>query len=179
MTSFELSYQERSALEIFLRRPRHGRQLRRAQALLWLDEGDTVAEVADRLHTSRQTIYNWTSQFEARYSWDMAARLSDGARRGRRCTAQGIIDPLIDAVIEKDPHKLGYRSPVWTAPLLKLYLERAHKIEVSRQSVSLALARLQVRWKRPRYRLARRPQTWRQAKGGSSAGSGRGSARSS
>jgi len=40
-------------------------------------------------------------------------------------------------------------------------------LPVSRQSVSRAIARLHLRWKRPRHRLGRRPATWRQAKGGS------------
>ncbi|MBV8319038.1 MAG: helix-turn-helix domain-containing protein [Planctomycetaceae bacterium] len=29
----------------------------RAQALLWLDEGETIEEVAPLLHVSRQTVY--------------------------------------------------------------------------------------------------------------------------
>ena len=39
-------------------------------------------------------------------------------------------------------------------------------IEVSRKSVGLAIARLRIRWKRPRHQLALRPETWRQSKGG-------------
>jgi transposase len=173
----ELTYRERSALEMFLHQSCDGRQLRRAQALLWLEEGDLISEVAERLHVSRQTVYNWIGDFEAGRGLDLAVRLSDGARSGRPCTAQGIIDPLIEAVIEQDPGLWGYHSPVWTAPLLKLYLEQAHQIEVSRQSVSLAIARLRIRWKRPRHQLALRPDKWRQAKGGSNAGSASGSER--
>lgn len=170
VTLMELTYRERSALEMFLHQSCESRQLRRAQALLWLDEGETVPEVADRLQVSRQTIYNWIGRLEAGRGLAMADRLSDGAREGRPCTAQGIIDPFIDEVIDHDPGQWGYQSPVWTAPLLKLYLEQAHQIEVSRQSVSLAIARLRIRWKRPRHQLALRPPTWRQAKGGSNAG---------
>jgi hypothetical protein len=35
------------------------RQLTRAQALLWLDAGDSVEEVAERLGVTRQAVYNW------------------------------------------------------------------------------------------------------------------------
>jgi len=59
---------------------------------------------------------------------------------------------------------------VWTAALLVCYLNDNHRIAVSCQSVRLALARLRVRWKRPRYTLALRPDTWRQAKGGLNTG---------
>lgn len=171
MTVMELTYNERSVLETLLHQPCESRQLRRAQALLWLDEGDMVPEVAERLQVSRQTIYNWMGHFEGCRGLALAVRLSDGPRGGRPCTAQGIIDPLIDTVIEQDPGQWGYRSAVWTAPLLKLYLQQAHQIDVSRQSVSLAIARLRIRWKRPRHQLALRSATWRQAKGGSVAGS--------
>src|SRR5512135_2941499 len=77
-----------------------------------------------------------------------------------------LIDPLIEAVIDQDPRTLGYHSTVWTAALLLRHLKRAHGIEVSRKSVSLAITRLGLRWKRPRHQLALRPETWRQSKGG-------------
>jgi hypothetical protein len=49
---------------------------------------------------------------------------------------------------------------------LQQYLEEVHQLGVSRPSVSLALARLRIRWKRPRHHLARRSPTGGQAKGG-------------
>jgi transposase len=96
--------------------------------------------------------------------------LLDAPRSGRPPTARGIIDPLIDTVIEDDPRDYGYHATVWTAPLLQRYLEEVHAIETSRKSVSRAIARLGIRWKHPRHRLGLRPDTWRQAKGGSNAG---------
>jgi transposase len=105
--------------------------------------------------------------------------ISEGARRGRPRTAQGIIDPWIVAIIDRAPRALGYRSAVWTAPLLTQYLREHYHIAVSRQSVCLAIARLGLRWKRPRHDLARRSTTWRQAKGDSNVAWRRGSARSS
>jgi len=77
------------------------------------------------------------------------------------------LTPLIDAVIDEDPRDYGYRCTVWTAPLLGRYLKEVHGIETSCKSVSRAIARLGIRWKRPRHRLGLRPDTWRQAKGGS------------
>jgi transposase len=75
----------------------------------------------------------------------------------------GIIEPLILEVIDHDPRELGDRSTVWTTPLLAYYLEQQHHIKVSRKGVSLAIGRLELRWKRPRHDLARRPTTWSQA----------------
>jgi len=101
---------------------------------------------------------------------DLSDRLLDAPRSGRPATALGIIDPLIDAVIDADPRDYGYRPTVWTAPLLQRYLEEVPAIRTSSKSISRAIARLGIRWKRPRHRLGLRPDTWRQAKGGSKAG---------
>lgn len=128
--------------------------------------GRELDAIALRLLVSRQSVYNWFERFQERDSLPLATRLADAERSGRARTAHGIIDPLIDAVIDTDPRELGYRSTVWTAELLRAYLSEEHQIMGSSKSVSFAIARLQIRWKRPRHRLALRPETWRQAKGG-------------
>lgn len=161
-----LSRRERAEMQSSFASPHDARQTLRAYALLWLDDGKSVPEVAQRLGVTRQTVYNWASRFHARTDLELPVRLSDAPRGGRPCTATGIIDPLIDAVIERDPREFAYRSSVWTAALLVQYLRDEHKLVVSDDSVRLAIARLRVRWKRPRHQLALRPTTWRQAKGG-------------
>lgn len=155
------------------------RQIRRVQALLWLTEGDSVEEVADRLSVNRRTVYNWVARFEQRKDLPLEQRVADGARSGRPATALEIIDDLLDAVIDDDPREYGYQSTVWTADLLRRYLSAAHQIEVCSKSVSLALKRLGVVWKRPRHVLALSDPFWRQAKGGLKRASGRGRTRSS
>ena len=166
MTDSILSRRERAKMQDLITHSHDARQTLRAYALLWLDDGESVPEIAQHLGVTRQTVYNWASRFQARTDLEITLRLLDAPRCGRPCTATGIIDPLIDAVIERDPRDLDYRSTVWTAPLLVEYLRDEHQLEVSDDSVRLAIARLRVRWKRPRHQLALRPKTWRQAKGG-------------
>lgn len=167
MALFQLRPSERRVLLRLVEQTHDARQLRRTQALLWLHEGRSAAQVADLLRVSRQTVYNWAQAFLGRADLDLPRRLLDAPRAGRPVTASGVIDPLIDAVIDDDPRDYGYRATVWTAPLLRRYLEEAHAIDTSGKSVSRALDRLGLRWKRPRHRLALRPDTWRQSKGGS------------
>jgi transposase len=156
----------RGELEALLAQTPSAKEWCRARALLWLAEGRPVAEVAELLRVSRQSVYNWADRFERRDDLDLRDRLLDAPRSGRPPTATGVIDPLISEIIDKDPCGLGYRSTTWTAILLVRYLKRTHGIEVSRRSVGLALDRLGIRWKRPRHELALRPVTWRQSKGG-------------
>ena len=166
MTDSILSRRERAKMQDLIAHAHDARQTLRAYALLWLDDGESVPEIAQHLGVTRQTVYNWVSRFRSRTDSELALRLLDAPRCGRPCTATGIIDPLIDAVIERDPREFDYRSTVWTAPLLVEYLRDEHQLVVSSDSVRLAIARLRVRWKRPRHQLALRPRTWRQAKGG-------------
>jgi len=166
MADLVLKRRERTALLDLASHTDDARILRRVQALLWLEAAETVQQVAKRLNVSRQTIYNWATRFQMRDDLDIVLRVADGSREGRPRTAQGVIDPLIDAVIDRDPRTLGYRATTWTAPLLVEYLWNTYQIEVSCASVRLALQRLRIRWKRPRHTLALRLATWRQAKGG-------------
>src|SRR3954470_17968119 len=142
----------------------------RAQALLWLDEGETPEQIAEALRVSRRTVYYWVERFHDRDDLDPVRRLADAPRPGRPRAGDGDIDSRIAEVIDTDPRTLGYHQTVWTAPLLVRYLRDRHEVGVSRKTVSRAIARLGIRWKRPRHQLARRPDTWRQSKGGSSAG---------
>ena len=166
MDDFSLNRKERVQLQALVAHTHDARQALRACALLWLDDGESAPEVAHRLGVTRQTVYNWAGRLELRDESEVSARLLDAPRCGRPCTAAGVIDPLIDAIIERDPRELSYRSTVWTANLLVAYLRDEHGLAVSDDSVRLAIARLAIRWKRPRHRLALRPATWRQAKGG-------------
>src|SRR5918999_4673473 len=103
MTILELSSRERTSLEILAVQTNSAKELRRAQALIWLNDGESIEEVAERLCVSRRTIYYWVEWFESSVGLDLASRLADAPRSGRPATAQGIIDPLIDEVIETDP----------------------------------------------------------------------------
>ncbi len=170
MTPILLTDRQRVGLEGAILRSPSARECCRAQALLWLAEGEPVERIAELLHVSRQPVYNWVSRFRERAGLDLRDRLGDAPRPGRPRTGGGDIDPLIAEVIDSDPRALGDRATVWTAPLLSRYLRDHHQITVCDRTVSRAIARLDIRWKRPRHQLARRPDTWRQAKGGSNAG---------
>jgi transposase len=167
MTDFSLDGSERVKLEHLLEQTRDARLLLRVYALLWLDDGDSIAEVAARLSVTRQTVYNWASRFQLRATPELNTRLGDSPRGGRPRTATAVtVEELIASVIERDPRELEYRSTVWTAPLLAQYVWDEQQLTISSDSVRRIIARLRIRWKRPRHSLALRPVTWRQAKGG-------------
>lgn len=167
---FTLTRAERTSLERLVATTEQARLLRRAQALLWLAEQEPITSIAHRLCVSRQTVYDWARHFRQRQG-SVPERLADGAHTGRPARLAGCIDPILDELIDQDPRDYGYAATVWTAPLLRCHLEAEHGIAASEQSVRLALDRLGLRWKRPRYQLSRRSPAWRQAKGGSNGAS--------
>jgi transposase len=166
MALLSLSDQQRGELEIIASHTRLAKERCRAQALLCLDEGSDVGQIAELLRVSRQTVYNWVNRFVDREGLGLRERLLDATRPGRPRVAGGTIDELVAAVIDGDPRQLGFHATVWTAPLLRCYLRDHHGIEVSDKTVSRVIDRLGIIWKRPRHQLALRPKTWRQSKGG-------------
>jgi transposase len=168
MAVIALSSAGRRALEAIVVRPRNSRQYRRAQAWLWLAEGERPTAVAQRLRVHRDTIYEWAKRYRAHGPQPVATRLLDRARTGRpRYLAEMVARCLVTA-IATDPQALGYRAAQWTTPLLRHYLREHQALAVGEVTVRRCLHRLGYCWKRPRYVLARRSQPWRQAKGGSS-----------
>src|SRR5215813_6203284 len=155
MTLLTLSPEACDALETLAAHTTDALLLRRAQALLGLHEGETVPEVAARLRVTRQAIDKWVTHCRMRRSPEIAARLAPGQRAGRPRTVHGVIAPLRLEVIDRDPRELGYHSTVWPAPLLYHDLREVHHRAVSRPRVRFAMARLGLRWKRPRHDLAR------------------------
>jgi hypothetical protein len=114
MTPIVLRAKERGGVEAIVHRPGDANSLRRAQALLWLDEGESVQEVAGRLHFSRQAIYNWLGRFQRRAALPLAARVADGGHPGRPRTVTGVSDPVWERIRWKRPrHHLARRSPTW------------------------------------------------------------------
>jgi transposase len=166
MTQFRLSRRTRQALEALVVHTDQAIVLRRAQALLRVAEGLSITQVARQLRVTRQAVYKWIARIPQAPISELAVRLQARPRSGRPTTVAGIIDPLVDEVIDHDPRLFDFNSTVWTASLLAQYLAAEHGLEVSVSSVRLALGRLKITWKRPRHTLALRSATWRQAKGG-------------
>ena len=166
MAPIILSARLRGELEDLVHRTPSAKERCRAQAVLWRAEGLSAEPVAETFQVSRQTVSNWVNRFLRRHDLELRARLLDAPRPGRPPSIAEAIDPLIEAAFAGDPRESGDHATVWTAELLRHHLGHAHGIKASVKSIGAAIARLRLRWKRPRHELAARPETWRQAKGG-------------
>ena len=95
MPLITLSEQERTTLQDAVKGAHDGQVVRRAQALIWLDSGEPVRVVAQRLVASRQTIYTWVKHFQQRHTQTILARLQDAARSGRPPAKRAAVQVLI------------------------------------------------------------------------------------
>ena len=115
--------------------------------------GTLLEQIAETFQVSRQTVYNWANRFLRRDGLDLRAHLLDAPRRAalRRSPRSSTLDR--GGLGPRSP-PVRYHATVWTAQLLQQDLEQAHGIRASLKSISVAIARLHFRWKRPRHELA-------------------------
>jgi transposase len=143
MLFFSLTSQERQLLEEFVARTVLSNEARRAQALLWLDAGESSQAIAERLRASRQTVYNWATRFrQRRNESDICLRLADGKRSGRPSTRTLRIDPLLNKTLDRSPRQFGYNTDRWTITLLLRHFAEAHGLVTNRAHITGALQRL-------------------------------------
>lgn len=145
---------DRRRLKAVVSRAKEVRAYRRAQAVLWVAEGHSVAEVAQLARSSRRSVYYWCEA----YLRDRSCRvlLEEKPRSGRppSPTSQ-IAAQELESILKRSPMELGYQSTGWTLALLATHLQRQHGGE--RASCSTLRRRLHAlgwRWKRPRYVFA-------------------------
>jgi transposase len=134
-----LSDQERSALEALVAHAIEAAVVRRAQALLWLHTGETVAEVAQRIGVSRSAIYTWVQSFQDAHTSELGQRLAASPPYRQSRAVRARLEPLIRAVLDRDPRELGYHATAWTATLLSQYLWKEHGITASSQRIRYLL----------------------------------------
>ena len=169
MGLIQLSSRARKALENLAHTSSNARMVRRAQALVWLQQGEGVAEIAHRLGLSKRAIYKIVERYQARSDRPVVERLRDQPHTGRPADKRRQAAQVVAELLQKQPSEYGYRAFAWTTPMLRFQAERRMQASISARTIRRALRDLRYRYKRPRYVLARRSTTWRQAKGGSNA----------
>jgi transposase len=155
MSVVQLTASQRRQLRSHFRRAEGASHYRRLLALLELDRGQTVAEVAALLQVTRQSVYNWARAFAA--CPDPTA-LQDQYGIGRPRAWTEDLEALLLASLELRPDALGYAGVNWTVPLLREHLHRQGGRWLSDDTIRRELDRRGYVWKRCRYVLPPDPQ---------------------
>jgi transposase len=155
MRAWRLTAAQRRKLERELTRTRDADLFRRILALLEVDAGCPLGEVAQRLRVDRRSVQRWIARY--RQANVAALRRRPGQGRPRRW------DPALEARLElalsQRPTDFGYVGTGWTVPLLQQWL--AEDRPGPRLSAATLRRRLRERdyvWKRFRYVLSPDPE---------------------
>jgi transposase len=155
MSQFRLKSAQRRRLRGLLYETSDLNTYRRCLALLEVDSGRPVTDVARSLGVTRQSVHNWIARFgEAGRAEALADRYGGG--RPATLDEDGVEDLV--ALLGQSPQRLGSPAANWTVPLLREHLRRATGDDVSEPTVRRQLRRLGYVWKRPRYVLEPDPE---------------------
>jgi transposase len=124
------------------------RPFQRVQAVLLVAQGWALPEVARIAGVSLQAVYTWVTRYLATHQ---ASVLQDAAWSGRPRTAPTITSARILREVRRNPLRLGYRTTVWTVPLLTPHLSRLYHCTLSSYTLRRRMKALGLRCKRPRY----------------------------
>jgi transposase len=120
-----------------------------------LDEGQSVAAVAELLGVSRQSVYNWSRAFAQS---PRPETLADDFGGGRPTLWTDQARTVLCECFRHRPQELGYTGMNWTVALLRSYLLDRTGLCLSDDTIRRQLQRLGYVWKRFRYVLPADPQ---------------------
>lgn len=155
MSELSLTSWQRRRLRRQLQQTQDARVYRRTLALLQVDRGLPLSQVAQELLVSRQSLYNWIREYARDHD---PAALADRGRPGRpTCWGEDARQEL-HWLIRQPPARLGYFATAWTVPLLLEELERSRGLRRCGRTLRRELDRLGYVWKRGRYALGPDPE---------------------
>ncbi len=116
---FHLTPQQRFQLRRLLRTTDDLGAYRRTLALLQLDRGDTVTDVAAILGVSRRTVDRWIGGY-----WDhpVPRSLTTHHSTGRPSEWDEDARAILSGTLHQPPDHFGYQATGWTVPLLQTHL---------------------------------------------------------
>jgi transposase len=128
-----------------------GRVAMRAHLVLLSARGYTVPEIVKIHDTSNTTVYEWLDRFDAQGP----EGLYDRPRAGRPPKVTDEVKETLEEALDDPPADQGYTFSVWTAALLREYIESELGVTVCEDTVRRTLHDLGFRWRRPRWAVER------------------------
>lgn len=128
--------------------------VRRCQILLMSsDEHLKPSEIAQRLHCSDQCVRDAIRAFEQE-GW-LCLKAKSRARHSPQASFDEAGRLWLKDVIRQSPRNFGYASSLWTLDMLSEFAYREGYIDqlVNPETVSRALAREKISWKRAKKRI--------------------------
>ena len=156
MSGWLLTTAQRRRLERELTLARDAAFFRRVFALLEIDAGRPLEEVARQLRVSVRSVYRWIERYRTHPSLE---GLCHQPGQGRPLRWDERWEALLPAVLARCPKDFGYVATGWTVPLLQQVLAQGRPEPVlSEDTIRRRLHERGYVWKRFRYVLTADPQ---------------------
>jgi transposase len=155
MEELKLNWRQRHRLQEQLKDAQDARLYRRTLAVLEVARGRSVAQVAQTLGMTRQSVYNWIASYLQGCD---PSSLQDEPHRGRPSFWTEDHQALLRWLMERSPTEFGYFAGDWTVPLLQEQWRHDTGVHLSAEIVRRGLQGLGYVWKRGRYQLEPDPE---------------------
>jgi transposase len=100
----------------------HLRLFKITACLLRIQRGDAFSDIADGLHISLRTVYNWLDLFiRRRFAWLCGHHF---AGRGRKAKLNAEQRQRLYELIDQGPLEAGFTCGVWTSSMIAVLIER-------------------------------------------------------
>jgi transposase len=150
MSPIQLTPQQRFRLRRQLRTTDDLGTYCRTLALLELDRGGAVTEVANRLGVSRRAVHDWIATYRHH---PVPSSLVTRHSTGRPPEWDDDAQAILRASMDQPPDHFGYQATSWTIPLLRSHLAHWGLTGFCDATLRRGLHALGYVWKRPRYVL--------------------------
>jgi transposase len=125
---------------------------RRAQTLLLVEQGQTLASAARLMGTAAHRLRIWQTRFAA----EGRQGLVDRSRRGRPPALDAAARAFLEEALERGPQAYGLLVTIWSIRDLQALLEHERGITVSVCTLHRVVHALGYRYRRPRHDLRHR-----------------------
>lgn len=150
--TLSLDDSQREELTELVRSTDDANVVRRALAMLFVDECDTKTEAAQRVRASRNSLYRWLDWFKH----DGLEGLQQDERGAPRETVTKEVVDTVETLLDQSPRQAGYLRSRWTTPLLAEEVSRRTEAEPHPSTIRRLLYRLDYSWTRARHAEAQR-----------------------
>jgi transposase len=155
MEGLKLTWWQRHRLGEQLKETQEAHLYRRTLAVLEVGRGRSIAQVAQALDVTRQSVDNWIASYTPEYD---PPALRDESRAGRPSFWTDDHQALLRWLMDHTPDEFGSFAGNWTVPLLQEEWEHGTGWRLSDETVRRGLQGLGYVWKRGRYELEPDPE---------------------
>lgn len=127
----------------------HPRLRERLWAVLWIADGMTIQEVAQRLNRDRHTVGEWLTAFNVGGVAGLTPQFP--GRPGKRLDEKELQE--LKQTVSQPPRQAGVKQGLWTGPAVRKWIGKQFGKKVSRETVRRYLQQLGLGIKRPQKHL--------------------------